>query len=146
MSAPPRSLMRLVGLLGTRPDPERSGGAGWFMVVVGAANIALSAWALASGPTPGTDPDTRLVALSVGLMLASCGASILLLRHGNEALSRWFSVLQALALFPVVAFTGLSLYGWLGVVGALGWFALMVAVFCFDAVRRRRRDNGGHAG
>lgn len=144
MRGPPPRLMRLVGLLGARPGSERSGGgersrgANWFLIVVGAANVALSAWALASGPTSATDAYTRLAAFSGGLMLASWGAEGLLLRRGDGSLSRWSSVLGALTLFPLVAFVGLLLHDWLGVAGAVGWSAFVVAVFCFDAPRRRR--------
>ena len=142
MREPPLPLMRLVGLLGTRPDPERSGG---YLVVLGAALFALNAWLLATGPAAsGNNTYTQLSALSVALMLASLGASRLLLRRGDAALSRWFSVLQALTVFPIVVFMGLSLYEWSGVVGAIGWCAFLVVVFCFDAARRRR-DGGGRA-
>lgn len=96
VSESPQALMGLVDWAGTRPAPGRSRGADWFVVVVGVANTALSAWALASGTasSSGMDPYTRLLALCVGLMLASLGASGLLAQRGNGALSGWFSVLQ----------------------------------------------------
>ena len=144
-NAPPRPLMRLADLLGARPDPERSNAASWYLVVLGAAMVALNARPGAGWGSPG-EPYTQLVALSLALMLASLGASGLLLRRGNAALSRWFSVLQALTFFPIVVFMGLSLYEWLGVVGVISWSAFVVAVICFGAARRRRRDRGGHAG
>ena len=150
MSTPPntpsRPLMRLVDLLGTRPDPERPRWHDLYMIVWGAALIALSDWALVSGTASGMDRlmYMQLMALSAALMLASSGASGLLLRRGNGALSRWFSILQALAFFPTVVFVSLWLYELLGVVGVIGWSALVVSVFCFAAARRC--DRSGQAG
>ena len=134
-SETPRPLTRLVDLFGARPDPNRSDGWYWYMLVLGALLLAVNVlpgagWNFSSG-----DPYTQLLALSVGLNMASWGASGLLLRRGREALAVGLSVLQALNFFPMTAFLFLAVWGRFGLPWAVG---LALAACTFYAVVRRR--------
>lgn len=138
MNGPPRPLTRLVDVLGARPDPERSKGSHVLLVLLGAAMVALNAWPGAGWGSPGDDPYTAPLALAVGLSMACYGASGLLLRVGREGPSLWFSGLQALLLFPMVALGFLLLSGWVGPLWAAGGSALFLGACWLSAARSRR--------
>jgi hypothetical protein len=140
MSTPPnataRPLARLVDRLGTRPAPGQSDGRHWRSVLLGTVLFAVNAL-----PDPGwvsspADEYARLLALCLGPILVSQGASGLLLRRGKETLSLWFSVLQALLTVPLVALGFLLLYEWVGLPWAVGVAAAVCAVVY--AVRWKR--------
>lgn len=138
-NAMPRALVSLLDLLGARPDPARSDGWHWRLVACGTALFALgvprgAGWGSWGSSFPG-DPYAWLVQLCVGISTASLGASGLLLRRGNRALSPGFSVLQALLFFPMSTFLLLMCYEWLG----LAWAAGVPLTICaVSAVRWKR--------
>jgi Na+-driven multidrug efflux pump len=147
MSTPPnataRPLARLVDRLGTRPAPGQSDGRHWRSVVLGTVLFALNALPEAGWVSSPADQYSRLLALCLGPILVSQGASGLLLRRGKDTLSLWFSVLQALLTVPMVAFGLLLLYEWVGLPWAVGLAATVCVVFY--AVRwksSRRYDEG----
>lgn len=146
MSTPPhattRPLERLVDLLGARPDPGRSDGWYWRLVVAGAVMFAVNVLPGAEWVSSASDQYARLLALCVGLTLASWGASGLLLRRGSEALSVWLSIFQAVNFFPMTALLFLAIREWLGLPWAVG---LAVAACAFHAVVRKRSRQYGHA-
>ena len=142
MNAKTRPLTRLVDLFGIRPDLERSDGWHWRLVVAGAVLFALNALPEAGWDSSHGDAYTQLLALCVGLNMASWGASGLLLRRGREALSVGFSVFQALNFFPMTALLFLAIRGWFGLPWAVG---MAVAAYAFFAVARKRSRRYGRA-
>jgi Na+-driven multidrug efflux pump len=146
MSAPtnetPRPLKRLVDRLGASPNLELSNSRHWRLVVFGVVIFALNALLEAGWVSSPADQYSRLLALCLGPTLVSQGASGLLLRRGNETLSLWFSVLQALLTVPLVAFGFLLLYEWLGLPWAVGVAVAACAIFEVVRKRARRQDEG----
>lgn len=140
MSTPPtetpRPLMRLMDRLGTSPDLEHSNGRHWRSIFFGVVIFVLNALPEAGWVSSPADQYARLLALCLGQVLVSQGASGLLLRRGNETLSLWFSVLQALLSVPLVAFGFLLLYEWVGLPWTVGLAAAVCAIFY--VVRRKR--------
>ena len=139
MKEPSRALVRLVDRFGARPEPERSDGWHWYLVVLGVFLLAVNALPGAGWASSPGDPYAWLLALCVGLNFASWGASGLLLRRGRGTLSMWLSILQALLLFPMTAFLFLAVRAWLGLPWAVG---LAVAACAISAAvwKRRRHD------
>jgi Na+-driven multidrug efflux pump len=135
----PRSLERLVDRLGISPDLEHSDGRHWRLVVFGAVIFALNALPEAGWDSSPADQYSRLLALSLGPILVSQGASGLLLRRGKETLSLGFSVLQALLTVPMAAFGFLLLYEWVGLPWAVGLAAAVCAVFYAVCWKRSSR-------
>ena len=131
----PRPLVRLVDRLGTRPDLGQSDGRHWRSVVAGVVLFVLNVLPEAGWVSSPADQYARLVWLCLGPVMASSGASGLLLRRGNETLSLWFSVLQALLTVPLVALLFLLLYEWVGLPWAVG---VAVAAAIFYVVRWKR--------
>ncbi len=144
MSTPPDAtplpLEGLVGLLGVRPDPGRSDGWHWRLVVAGAVVFAVNAPPEAGWDSSPGDPYARLLALCVGLNMASWGASGLLLRRGREALSVWLSIFQALNFFPMTALLFLAVREWFGLPWAVGLALAACAIYA--VVRKRSRRHG----
>lgn len=89
-----------------------------------------------------SDQYARLLALCVGLTLASWGASGLLLRRGREARSVWLSIFQAVNFFPMTALLFLAIREWLRLPWAVG---LAVAACAIYAVLRKRSRRYGRA-
>jgi Na+-driven multidrug efflux pump len=135
-------LERLVDRLGTGLDLEHSDGRHWRSVVLGTVLFAVNALPEAGWVSSPADQYARLLALCLGPILVSQGASGLLLRRGKETLSLWFSILQALLTVPLVAFGFLLLYEWVGLPWAVGVAAAVCAFFY--AVRwKDRADRTG---
>ena len=138
----PRPLEKLVDRLGTRPDLEHSNSRHWRLVVLGTVLFALNALPEAGWVSSPADQYSRLLALCLGPTLVSQGASGLLLRRGNETLSLWFSVLQALLTVPLVALGFLLLHEWVGLPWTVGVAVAACAIFAVVRKRARRHDEG----
>ncbi len=141
-NATPHPVRRFVDRLGARPDPGRSDGWHWRLVVSGAVVFVVNALPEAGWVSSPADQYSRLLALCLGPILVSQGASGLL-RRGNETLSLWFSVLQALLSVPLVAFGFLLLYEWVGLPWAVG---VVVAACAISYVMRSRQSRQGNEG
>ncbi len=138
--ATPSPLERLVDLFGVRPDPGRSDGWHWYLVVFGAFLFAVNALPAAGWVSSPGDPYARLLALCVGLNMASWGASGLLLRRGREAFSVGLSILRALNFFPMTAFLFLAVREWFGLPWSVGLAVAACAIYA--AIRKRSRRYG----
>ena len=135
----PRPLARLVDRLGTRPYLGQSDGRHWRSVVAGVVLFVVNALPEAGWVSSPADQYARLLALCLGPVLASQGASGLLLRRGNETLSLWFSVLQALLTVPLVVLGLLLLYEWVGLPWAVGVVVAAWAIFYVIRWKRSRQ-------
>ncbi len=133
----------MVDRLGARPDLGRPDGRHWLSVVLGAVLFAVNALPEAGWVSSPADQYSRLLALCLGPILVSRGASGLLLRRGKETLSLWFSVFQALLTVSMVAFGFLLLYEWVGPPWAVGFVAAVCAVFYAVRWKSSRRYDGG---
>ena len=137
MNEPPAALLRLTHLLEGGPPRAPSKGLCWFLIVVGVVEIALFGGPLFLMGSNDERTLSSLLFLTVGLFLAAQGVAGLL-KERRAGLSRWFLVLQALLLLPLILLGGAQFYAWAGLVGAGGYATLAVAIFVWDWARRRR--------
>lgn len=92
MNATPRPWRDWLDRLGTRPDLGLSDGRHWRLIFLGAVIFVLNALPEAGWVSSPADRYAWLLALCLGPVLVSQGASGLLLRRGNETLCspfRW---------------------------------------------------------